>query len=57
MQHEAALAVCSVAANNAEHTSAIVSAGAIPPLVRLLESTDKDVQVRASMLGWCMHVA
>ncbi|GAB4816915.1 hypothetical protein N2152v2_003961 [Parachlorella kessleri] len=61
IQKEVSLAICnlcveryavralsSLAAGNADHKTALVSAGAIPPLVRLLESDDKDTQGNAA---------
>ncbi len=49
LQHQAAWAIANLALENGD--AAIVSAGAIPPLVGMLEIQDKDVQVWASMLG------
>ena len=45
LQKHAAAATAHISRWGAEHLPAIVSAGAIPPLVRLLGGPDKDAQV------------
>ncbi len=45
MQRHAACALANLVVENANHKTAIVSVGAIPPLVRLLESRNENTQV------------
>ncbi len=49
MQFQATRAIANLAAEDVGQGAAIVSEGAISPLVRVLETTDEDIQVWASM--------